>query len=66
MDVALPVDPAYNLIVTQPDGVQQLVDGWGLPMPANAVDLIQKMLKARPNDRITIPQIRNHPFMNSL
>ena len=65
MDFALPVDPAYNLIVSEPDGVQQLLDGWQLSMPPHAVDLIQRMLRANPNDRITIPQIRNHPFMNN-
>ena len=62
---AITVDPAYNLIVSEPNGVQQLLDGWQLSMPPHAVDLIQRMLRANPNDRITIPQIRNHPFMKN-
>eukprot|EP01036_Dinobryon_divergens_P039096 gene39096-51459_t len=66
LNSALPVDPAYNLIVTEPDGVQQLVDINQLrPISANAADLIQKMLRENPNERITIAQIRNHPFMNN-
>ena len=65
LEAALPIDPAYQLIVSEPDGVQQLVDGWKLPMSANAVDLIQRMLRANPLERITIPQIRAHPFMNN-
>ena len=65
MEAALPRYEEYKLIVSEPNGLQQLVDHWGLPMSANAVDLIQRMLRADPNDRITIAQIREHPFMNS-
>jgi serine/threonine protein kinase len=52
---------------TQPNGVQQLININQLqPISENAADLIQKMLRENPDERITIPQIRNHPFMQTV
>ena len=44
--------------------LQELVDRWQLPIPPAAVDLIQKLLQRNPAERLTIAQIRDHPWMN--
>ena len=66
LEEALPIDPAYRVIVSEPAGLQRVVAFLERPpLSASAADLIQRMLRADPNERITIAQIRDHPFMNT-
>ena len=67
MPAALPtLDNRYRVIVSEPNGVQRVVAFLERPpSSAHAADLIQRMLRADPNERITIAQIRAHPFMNT-
>ena len=65
MPAALPTpDNRYRVIVSEPAGLQRVVAFLERPpLSAHAADLIQKMLRADPNERITIAQIRAHPFI---
>ncbi len=43
--------------------LQPLLKQWGLPLSGDAVDLLQRMLFLNPQDRLSLCQIRAHPWM---
>ena len=61
MECAMATDPRFVMIR---DGMlgQMLVD-WGVKLDPAAVDLLQRMLKLSPFDRMSIDDILAHPWM---
>merc|ERR1739848_437456 len=43
--------------------LSKLIRQWCIPLSKNAVDLLQKMLRKNPHDRLNLKQVRNHPWM---
>ena len=62
MEYALATDVKFNLIAQ--NRLQDLVDHWQLPISPAAVDLMQRLLRRNPAERLSIAQIRAHPWMN--
>lgn len=63
MEMAIPADVKYRLIAV--DGrLADVVRHWNLNISEGAVDLIQRLLRPNPADRLTLQQARAHPWMN--
>jgi serine/threonine protein kinase len=43
--------------------LQQTVHNWDLGLSANLLDLLQRMMWLEPRDRLSLQQIRDHPWM---
>ena len=41
----------------------QMLTEWNLGLSADAMDLLQRMLFLDPKDRLSLDQVRNHPWM---
>lgn len=42
----------------------ELLNHWNIPLSDNAMNLMQQMLCENPQDRLTLQQVRDHPWMN--
>ena len=62
MEAATVAYPNYNAIAC--NRLQELIYHFGFDINSDAVDLLQRMLQADPAKRITISEIREHPWMN--
>lgn len=54
-------DPRYRLICR--GGLRQLVQQWQRPISADAIDLLQHMLKENPRDRLSLFEVMHHPWV---
>lgn len=54
-------DPRYSLICR--GGLEQLVQQWQRPISPEAVDLLQRMLKENPRERLSLIEIMHHPWV---
>lgn len=61
VDMANENDDRYTLICD--NGLHEMVSSWGYDINPMAVDLIQRILRPNPRDRLTIEQILAHPWM---
>ena len=52
----------YTYIVS--GELRSLVTQWGLSMSDMALDLLQHILREDPSQRLTLSQIKAHPWMN--
>jgi len=55
------VDQRYNYI--QLGRMGELLDLWGKSVPAEAVDLLTRMLAHDPRQRISMPEVLSHPWI---
>lgn len=64
MDQAIASDDRFRMICYE-DNLEGLVQTWHLEdqLSRNVVDLIKSLLRLQPLDRLTIDQIRNHPWL---
>lgn len=61
VEAATALDPRFRMIR---DGqLGQLLIEWGVKLGESAVDLMQRMLQMNPNDRLSVDEILNHPWM---
>ena len=42
---------------------EQTVRGWNLGLSADLIDLLQRMFFLNPRDRLSLEQVRAHPWM---
>jgi hypothetical protein len=61
IDKATHADIRYTMICE--GRLQEMVNNWGIDMNSEVVDLIQKLLKADPLERLTIDEILSHEWM---
>jgi serine/threonine protein kinase len=61
MDCASTVDPRYRLIAA--GRLSYLLSQWNVTLSNEVVDLIERILRPLPGDRLTLAQIREHPWM---
>ncbi|KAL9181092.1 hypothetical protein ACHAXT_009897 [Thalassiosira profunda] len=54
-------DPRFRLICR--GGLRQLVEQWQRPISAEAIDLLQSMLREDPRERLSLFQILHHPWV---
>jgi serine/threonine protein kinase len=61
VDTATLNDERYRMIC---DGrLQEMLNSWGMDVDTQAIDLVQRILRPNPQDRPTISQILQHPWM---
>jgi len=62
VETSSPLDPRFRLICS--GGLRQMLLQWNIHISEEAMDLLQRILQGTPSDRLTIPDIRAHPWMN--
>jgi len=60
-EFASPGDPRFRMVSS--GRLYVLLDKWGITMSADAQDLLQGMLMARPSERLTLQQVMHHPWV---
>jgi serine/threonine protein kinase len=61
VDKASPADERYNMICS--NQLHDMLTTWGISVNPLAVDLIQRVLRPNPEDRLTIDMMLHHPWM---
>lgn len=62
VEVASMIDRRFQMIAD--DKLGDMIRQWGIVhISADAIDLVQRILRPNPNDRLTLAQIQNHPWM---
>lgn len=56
------LDPRFRLICS--GGLRQMLLQWNIHISEEAMDLLQKILRGNPNERLTIREMKAHPWMN--
>lgn len=56
------LDPRYRLICS--GGLRQMLLQWNIHISEEAMDMLQKILQGNPSDRMTIADMKAHPWMN--
>jgi serine/threonine protein kinase len=54
-------DPRYRMVVR--GGLEQMLISWGRPISPQAADLLQKMLRDDPRDRLSLLEIKDHDWV---
>jgi serine/threonine protein kinase len=62
VETSSPLDPRFRLICS--GGLKQMLLQWNMHISEEAMDLLQRILQGTPSDRLTIPEIKAHPWMN--
>jgi serine/threonine protein kinase len=62
VETASPLDSRYRMI--RDGGLRNMLLQWNIIISDEAMDLLQRMLRAEPSHRLTIEQIRSHPWMS--
>lgn len=62
VEMASTMDGRYQMICQ--GGLHAMLDTWAIPMAPDAIDLIQRILRPVPEERLTIQQIFAHPWTN--
>jgi serine/threonine protein kinase len=61
VETASPLDSRFRMI--RDGGLRNMLLQWNIIISDAAMDLLQRILRANPTDRLTIEQIRDHPWM---
>ena len=61
VDTAMTSDQRYLMVCA--GRLQEMLTSWGMDVDPLAVDLVQRIMRPNPADRLTIPQIIAHPWM---
>ena len=61
VDVAMDSDERYRMVAA--GHLREMVIQWGMEMSDEVLDLIQRILRPDPAQRLTISQILAHPWM---
>jgi serine/threonine protein kinase len=56
------LDPRFRLITS--GGLRQMLIQWNIHISEEAMDLLQRILQGTPSVRLTIAEIKAHPWMN--
>lgn len=62
VDTASPLDSRFRMI--RDGGLRDMLRQWNIMISEESMDLLQKILVAEPSERLTIQQIRDHPWMH--
>jgi len=54
-------DPRYRLVVK--GGLEKMLQSWGRPISPQATDLLQKMLREDPRQRLSLVEVKDHPWV---
>lgn len=54
-------DPRYRMVSR--GGLSRMIRSWNRPISAEALDLLQKMLMADPRRRLSLTEIKDHPWV---
>jgi serine/threonine protein kinase len=54
-------DPRYKMVVR--GGLANMLQGWNRPISPLATDLLQKMLRANPRDRLSLEEVKDHDWV---
>lgn len=54
-------DPRYRMITR--GGLMRMLNSWQRPISPMAVDLIQSMLKEDPRERLSLCEVKDHPWV---
>lgn len=54
-------DPRYRMVVR--GGLEQMLRSWNRAISPQAADLLQKMLREDPRQRLSLIEIRDHPWV---
>jgi serine/threonine protein kinase len=54
-------DPRYRIVTS--GGLVRMLESWKRPISASAADLLQKMLKEDPRQRLSLTEVQNHPWV---
>jgi len=54
-------DPRYRMVVK--GGLTRMLQSWNRPVSASASDLLQKMLMENPRDRLSLCEVKDHPWV---
>jgi serine/threonine protein kinase len=54
-------DPRYRMVVR--GGLERMLRTWQRPISPLAADLLQKMLKEDPRDRLSLCEVKDHPWV---
>jgi len=60
-EFARPDEPRFKIISR--GRLDVVLNAWGITMSADAQDLLQRMLMARPSERLTLQQVMHHPWV---
>jgi serine/threonine protein kinase len=60
-EFARPEDPRYMLVVR--GGLERMLRNWNRPISPMAADLLQRMLKEDPRDRLSLCEVKDHPWV---
>ena len=63
VESATPLDPRYRKIAN--GGLASMLAHWNIELSPTVVDLMTRMLKPTPIDRLTISQILDHPWISA-
>jgi serine/threonine protein kinase len=62
VEVATMIDRRFQMIAE--DRLGDMIRQWGIvDLSPEAIDLVQRILRPNPNDRLNLIQIQNHPWM---
>ena len=54
-------DAQYRMVIN--GGLAQMLESWDRLVSAPAADLLQKMLKGNPRDRLSLGEVKDHPWV---
>lgn len=54
-------DPRYRMVTR--GGLERMLRSWQRPVSAQAADLLQKMLRENPRDRLSLAEVQDHPWV---
>jgi serine/threonine protein kinase len=61
-DVARVEDPRYRTVVRQ-GGLERMLHSWHRPVSPWAADLLQKMFREDPSERLSLAEVMCHPWV---
>lgn len=64
IEIACPSDIRYNLLVN--GELKTLLQHWSINLSDSVIDLIQRILRVDPSERMSIEEILAHPWMNDV
>ena len=54
-------DPRYRLVVR--GGLERMLHSWKRPVSPEATDLLQRMLREDPRERLSLCEVKDHPWV---
>lgn len=54
-------DPRYRMVVR--GGLERMLRSWNRPLSPTAADLLQKMLREDPRERLSLCEVKDHPWV---